>query len=334
MPASFDEEARELTLRAAQSAGLPNVTLLEEPQAAFYAWLDALGDSWRRRVKVGDLVLVCDVGGGTTDFSLIAVGERDGDLTLERVAVGEHILLGGDNMDLALARLLQQRLEGAGHKVDTWQLHGLWHQARLAKESLLSNPADTERPVTLLGRGSKLIGGTITTTLTLDDVNQTLLEGFFPAVASDAMPARQRRVGLQEIGLPYAADPAVTRHLARFLRIQASGGSSAAAIRRGASGLACPTHVLFNGGVMKAGALRARIVDVLNGWLAGGGLRAARRSPRARRARSRSRRRAGRRLLRAGAARAGHPHSQRRRRAATTSASKARCRRSPGCPHH
>jgi molecular chaperone DnaK (HSP70) len=133
VPASFDEEARELTLRAAQIAGLPNVTLLEEPQAAFYAWLDSLGDAWRRRVKVGDLVLVCDVGGGTTDFSLIAVGERDGDLTLERVAVGEHILLGGDNMDLALARLLQQRLEDGGHKVDTWQLHGLWHQARLAK---------------------------------------------------------------------------------------------------------------------------------------------------------------------------------------------------------
>ena len=142
VPASFDEEARELTLRAAQIAGLPNVTLLEEPQAAFYAWLDTLGDGWRRRVKVGDLVLVCDVGGGTTDFSLIAVGERDGDLTLERVAVGEHILLGGDNMDLALARLLQQRLESAGHKVDTWQLHGLWHQARLAKESLLGNPAE------------------------------------------------------------------------------------------------------------------------------------------------------------------------------------------------
>jgi hypothetical protein len=267
VPASFDEEARELTLRAAQSAGLRNVTLLEEPQAAFYAWLAALGDSWRRRVKVGDLVLVCDVGGGTTDFSLIAVGEHDGDLTLERVAVGEHILLGGDNMDLALARLLQQRLEGAGHKVDTWQLHGLWHQARIAKESLLGNPADTERPVTLLGRGSKLIGGTITTTLTLDDVNQTLLEGFFPAVVSEAMPARQRRVGLQEIGLPYAADPGVTRHLARFLRVQASGGSASAAIRRGASGLACPTHVLFNGGVMKAAALRARIVGVLSGWL-------------------------------------------------------------------
>ncbi len=267
VPASFDEEARELTLRAARAAGLEQVTLLEEPQAAFYAWLDALGDGWRRRVKVGDLVLVCDVGGGTTDFSLIAVGERDGDLTLERVAVGEHILLGGDNMDLALARLLQQRLEGAGHRIDTWQLHGLWHQARLGKESLLADASKKEHPVALLGRGSRLIGGTITTTLTPDDVNATLLEGFFPNVASDAMPARQRRVGLQEIGLPYAADPAVTRHLARFLRVQAAAIGAATPIRRGRSGLACPTHVLFNGGVMKAEALRTRIVHVLSAWL-------------------------------------------------------------------
>ena len=267
VPASFDEEARELTLRAAQQAGLEKVTLLEEPQAACYAWLDALGDQWRKRVKVGDLVLVCDVGGGTTDFSLITVGERDGDLALERVAVGEHILLGGDNMDLALARLLQQRLEAAGHRVDTGQLHGLWHQARLAKEALLGNPAGGERPVTLLGRGSRLIGGTITTTLTLDDVNQTLLEGFFPPVTSDAMPARQRRVGLQEIGLPYAADPAVTRHLARFLRSQSANGTEATPIRRGPSGLACPTHVLFNGGVMKAADLRRRVVRTLSDWL-------------------------------------------------------------------
>ena len=271
VPASFDEEARELTLRAARTAGLEHVTLLEEPQAAFYAWLDALGDGWRRRVKVGDLVLVCDVGGGTTDFSLIAVGERDGDLTLERVAVGEHILLGGDNMDLALARLLQQRLESAGHRIDTWQLHGLWHQARTGKENLLGNAALAEHPVTLLGRGSRLIGGTITTALTAADVTATLLDGFFPVVASDAMPARQRRVGLQEIGLPYAADPSVTRHLARFLRVQAASAGSAAGIRRGPSGLACPTHVLFNGGVMKAGALRTRVVEVLSAWLAAEG---------------------------------------------------------------
>src|SRR5690606_2335014 len=133
VPASFDEEARELTVRAAHAAGLANVTLLEEPQAAFYAWLDARGDRWRRHVTVGDLILVCDVGGGTTDFSLIAVSEEHGELVLERIAVGEHILLGGDNMDLALARLLQQRLEAGSHRIDTAQLFTLWHQARLAK---------------------------------------------------------------------------------------------------------------------------------------------------------------------------------------------------------
>jgi hypothetical protein len=268
VPASFDEEARELTLRAAHAAGLEQVTLLEEPQAAFYAWLDTMGDGWRRRIGVGDLVLVCDIGGGTTDFSLIAVTERDGDLALERVAVGEHILLGGDNMDLALARLLQQRLESAGHRIDTAQLHTLWHQSRLAKESLLEDPAQGERPVTLLGRGSKLVGGAIKTTITLDDVNTVLLEGFFPSSGRDEMPARPRRTGLQELGLPYAADAAVTRHLARFLSRQSDHGSGATAeIRRGSSGMACPTHVLFNGGVMKAPALRARIVDVLSGWL-------------------------------------------------------------------
>ena len=267
VPASFDEAARELTLQAATAAGLTHVTLLEEPQAAFYAWLDALGDRWRRRIAVGDLILVCDVGGGTTDFSLIAVGERNGELALERVAVGEHILLGGDNMDLALARLLQQRLEAAGHKVDTWQLHGLWHQSRLAKEALLSDPSQRERPVTLLGRGSRLIGGSITTSLALEDVNRVLLDGFFPDVASGEMPARQRRVGLQEIGLPYAADPAITKHLARFLSRQTAEHAGSAPIRRGPRGLACPTHVLFNGGVMKAEALRSRVVDVLNRWV-------------------------------------------------------------------
>jgi hypothetical protein len=151
--------------------------------------------------------------------------------------------------------------------VDTWQLHGLWHQCRLAKESLLSDPSQRERPVTLLGRGSRLIGGSITTALTIDDVNQVLLEGFFPAVQSSEMPARQRRVGLQELGLPYAADAAVTRHLARFLARQQSDATGAAPIRRGSGGLACPTHVLFNGGVMKAEPLRRRVVQVLSGWL-------------------------------------------------------------------
>jgi hypothetical protein len=267
VPASFDEAARELTLRAAEDAGLARVTLLEEPQAACYAWIDSAGDAWRRRLRKGDLVLVCDVGGGTTDFSLILVSERDGDLSLERVAIGDHILLGGDNMDLALARLVQQRLEQDGHRIDTWQMQTLWHQCRVAKETLFAHPDRDEHPVTVLGKGSRLIGGTIRSVLRRDDLGRVLLDGFFPKVAASEMPARRRAGGLQELGLPYAADPAVTRHLARFLAQQASGREAASIIRRGPSGLACPTHVLFNGGVMKAESVRARIVEVLSGWL-------------------------------------------------------------------
>jgi molecular chaperone DnaK (HSP70) len=267
VPASFDEEARELTRRAAERSGYQKVTLLEEPQAAFYAWLENQGDAWRRRIRVGDLVLVCDVGGGTTDFSLIMVSEEDGELTLKRVAVGDHILLGGDNMDLALARLLQQRLEASGYRIDTFQLHGLWHHCRFAKEQLFESPELTSRPITLLGKGTKLIGGTIKTELAREDLDQILIEGFLPRVASNELPARQRRVGFQELGLPYAADAAITRHLARFLSEQVRDSPESAGIRRGRGGLACPTHVLFNGGVMKAAALRDRVVEVLNSWL-------------------------------------------------------------------
>jgi molecular chaperone DnaK (HSP70) len=267
VPASFDEEARELTRRAAEQAGFQHVTLLEEPLAAFYAWLESQGDAWRRRIKVGDLVLVCDVGGGTTDLSLIAVSEESGELTLKRVAVGDHILLGGDNMDLALARVLQQRLEASGNRIDTWQLHGLWHQCRIAKEKLFESPKTQKRAITLLGKGTKLIGGTIKTELAREDLDQVLVEGFFPKVASGELPARQRRVGFQELGLPYAADAAITKHLARFLSEQVRNSPEAECIRRGRSGLACPTHVLFNGGVMKAAVLRDRVVEVLNSWL-------------------------------------------------------------------
>jgi len=271
VPASFDEEARELTRRAAGQAGLEHVTLLEEPQAAFYAWLESKGEAWRKCIKVGDLVLVCDVGGGTTDFSLISVSEEEGDLVLTRVAVGDHILLGGDNMDLALARLLQQRLEAEGHRIDTYQLQGLWHQCRSAKEYLFEHPKSQKQDVTLLGKGSKLVGGTLRTELLREDVNRVLVEGFFPKVRSDEMPARQRRIGIQELGLPYAADAAITKHLARFLAQQVQNSPEIANVRRGRSGLAGPTHVLFNGGVMKAGALRGRLVEVLNSWLTADG---------------------------------------------------------------
>ena len=274
VPASFDEEARELTRRAAEQAGLENISLLEEPQAAFYAWLESQGEGWRKRINVGDLILVCDVGGGTTDFSLIAVGQESGDLDLKRIAVGEHILLGGDNMDLALARLLQQKLEADGQRIDSFQLQALWHQCRAAKEHLFEHPKSQKTDVTLLGKGRKLVGGTIKTELLREELNRILVEGFFPKVRSDEVPARQRRIGFQELGLPYAADAAVTKHLARFLSQQSQNSPEAENIRRGSSGLACPTHLLFNGGVMKAAELRKRTLEVLNGWLTDEGFEA------------------------------------------------------------
>jgi molecular chaperone DnaK (HSP70) len=273
VPASFDAVARELTLKAAEDAGYQNLLLLEEPQAAFYAWIERHPD-WRERVAVGDLILVVDIGGGTTDFTLIAVTEQGGELALERVAVGEHILLGGDNIDLALARHLEQQLADKGSKLDAMQVHALWQQCRLAKERLLAKDnKKREETVTILGRGTGLVGGTIKTKLAADDVERLLDQGFLPAVSSHDMPQR-RRMGLAEIGLPYAADAAITRHLARFLRQQAAQ-SEQGAVRRGASGLAAPTHVLFNGGVLRSDLVRQRILDVLNGWLAEEGLGAA-----------------------------------------------------------
>ncbi len=210
---------------------------------------------------------MCDIGGGTADFSLIMVSEETGDLTLKRVAVGDHILMGGDNMDWRWREGLRQRLESTGYRIDTWQLHGLWHQCRMAKEKLFESPKMQSRPITLLGKGTKLVGGTIKTELAREDLDTILVEGFFPKVANNELPARQRRVGFQELGLPYAADPAITKHLARFLSEQLRNSSEAAGIRRGRSGLACPTHILFNGGVMKAAGLRDRVVEVLNSWL-------------------------------------------------------------------
>jgi molecular chaperone DnaK (HSP70) len=267
VPASFDAVARELTEQAAQNAGIKDASLLEEPQAAFYAWIERHPD-WRERVTVGDLILVIDIGGGTTDFTLIAVTERDGELELERVAIGEHILLGGDNIDLALARSVEQQLAVKNVRLDMLQLHALWQNCRAAKEKLLEEgDSAKDYPVTVLGKGTGVVGGTIRAKLERSELERILLEGFFPAVSSQDMPQRARRAGLQELGLPYAEDAAVTRHLARFLRQHAST-SQHSAVRRGPSGLACPTHVLFNGGVLRAKLIRERLVSVLNGWLA------------------------------------------------------------------
>lgn len=266
VPASFDAVARELTQEAAEAAGYRNVILLEEPQAAFYAWIERHPD-WRERVQPGDLILVVDIGGGTTDFTLIAVTEREGELSLERVAVGDHILLGGDNIDLALARHVEAELAAKRTRLDAMQLNALWQQCRAAKEKLLEagSAADAEHPVTILGRGTGLVGGTIRASLRRADVEAVILDGFLPKVSSQEMPER-RRGGLLEEGLPYAADAAITRHLARFLRQQAAQAEHGA-VRRSQSGLAAPTHVLFNGGVLRADLVRDRIVEVLNGWL-------------------------------------------------------------------
>lgn len=260
VPASFDAAARELTVQAAEWAGFPTVRLLEEPQAAFYAWIQDTGERWRKQVRVGDVILVCDIGGGTTDFSLIAVSDEGGELELKRVAVGEHILLGGDNMDLALAYAVQQRLAANGTKLDAWQMRGLWQSCREAKEKLLQADSPQSYPVTILGRGSSVIGGTLRTELHYEELEATLVDGFFPRCESNEVPKTSRRVGFQEMGLPYAADPGVTRHLAKFLtRQRMSEGDSHTFVH--------PTAILFNGGVMKATLLRQRLVEVLNSWL-------------------------------------------------------------------
>lgn len=256
VPASFDAVARELTVQAARAAGLEQLTLLEEPQAAFYAWLESTGDSWRDGVSVGDTILVCDIGGGTSDLSLIQVADQDGNLELNRVAVGNHILLGGDNMDLTLAMSLRSKLAEQGTRLDSWQLRGLWHACRAAKEHLLGEGAAESQPVAVLGRGSSLIGGTIKTELTRSEVESLLIEGFFPRCPADASPAHKARVGVREMGLPYETDTAITRHLAAFLATHTGQADQPA----------YPRVVLFNGGVTRSSHIRDRIRTVLESW--------------------------------------------------------------------
>ncbi len=278
VPASFDASARELTVEAALAAGIENLTLLEEPQAALYAWTLGMGDAWRTQLRPGDVVLVVDVGGGTTDFSAIAAVEKDGALELVRVAVGDHILLGGDNMDLALAHLVRQKLEAAGKVVDRWQQVSLVHACRIAKERLLSDASMERAPIAVASRGAALLGGTMRSELTRDEVTRTIVDGFFPSVAGDARPTTRARAALTQLGLPYASDPAATRHLAAFLTRQAGALSSlegfaqdGAAASTRAPRLLHPTAVLFNGGVMKADALRGRLLETLDAWLAADG---------------------------------------------------------------
>ncbi|MEM5313187.1 Hsp70 family protein [Paraburkholderia sp. JHI869] len=278
IPASFDPAARELTAEAAQAAGYANMTLLEEPQAALYSWIQKSGGAWRKEVKVGDIILVVDVGGGTTDLSLIAVVEREGNLELHRVAVGEHILLGGDNMDLALAHVVARKLAAQGTQADPWQLRALTYACRSAKETLLTDASVDTVPIVVPSRGSKLIGGSIRTELTRAELTQIILEGFFPQVDAAARPAVRTRVGLTQLGLPYAQDAGVTRHLAAFLgrQVQALAELEGFGAPPAGATFLHPTAVLFNGGVFKSPLLSQRVLDILGGWLAAEGAAPAR----------------------------------------------------------
>ncbi|HET6238802.1 MAG TPA: Hsp70 family protein [Acetobacteraceae bacterium] len=278
VPASFDEVARSLTAEAAEAAGLGHVTLLEEPQAAFYAWATRAGRQWRDAVTPGDIILVCDVGGGTADFSLIAVTDVAGNLELERISVGEHLLLGGDNMDLALAYTLQARLEAGGKSLDAWQFLALVHAAERAKITLFEDTGLAEAPIAVPSRGSSLFAKTIATALDRASLSQVILDGFFAQTALDDLPRAARQTGLQEFGLPYASDPVISKHLARFLtrslqNVQASDKLGALVGSRAGGPALMPTAVLFNGGVFKAGPIRARVLDLLATWNGGQAVR-------------------------------------------------------------
>ncbi len=266
VPASFDPAARELTVEAARSVGLGQAVLLEEPQAALYSWIENSEGDWRNHVQIGDVILVADIGGGTTDLSLIAVTEQDGNLQLTRVAVGDHILLGGDNMDLALAYTVKAKLEQEGGKrLESWQLQALTHACREAKEKLFNQPELGSMPLVVASRGSSLIGGTLRTELTRDELNRILVEGFLPWVPIEERPVIRPRSGLRTAGLPYAQDAGITRHLAAFLSRQkeATGELSDHVLPEHASFLH-PTAVLFNGGVLKAGLMAERLMQILN----------------------------------------------------------------------
>jgi hypothetical protein len=278
VPASFDEVARSLTAEAAEAAGLGNVTLLEEPQAAFYAWTARAGRQWRDAVAPGDLILVCDVGGGTADFSLIAVTDVGGNVELERISVGEHILLGGDNMDLALAYTLQARLEAEGKALDAWQFAALVHAASRAKITLFEDPTLAESPIAVPSRGSSLFAKTIATALDRISLSQVILDGFFAETALGDLPREARRSGLQEFGLPYASDPVISKHLARFLtrslqNVKASDKLDALVGPQAGRQALMPTAVLFNGGVFKAEPIRVRVLDLLAFWNGGQAVR-------------------------------------------------------------
>lgn len=274
VPASFDPAARDLTVDAARQVGLQHLTLLEEPQAALYSWIKNLGDNWREQVSVGDVILVIDIGGGTTDLSLVAVTEESGNLVLNRVAVGDHILLGGDNMDLALAYRLNAKLTQQGKPLQPWQILGVTQGCRDAKESLLNDPELESVKIVVASRGSKLIGGSLQVELTQEEVQQTLVEGFFPICSVSDRPVEKPRSALTQMGLPYAQDAGISRHVANFLSRQHGALSDSnpkepenEMFGEAEDNFVKPTAILFNGGVLKSNLLAERLISIINNWL-------------------------------------------------------------------
>lgn len=275
VPASFDEAARRATQEAAEMAGFDSDTLfLEEPLAAVYAWIEREGSARRDQLKPGQLLFVCDVGGGTSDFSLIAVDEREGELFLERIAVGKHLLVGGDNIDLALAYVMRSQLETSGQNLDDWQFRSLIQSARVAKESLFSKPELASVPISIPSRGSSLFAGTLSTELSRDTLTAVAVDGFFADVEPGDHPSNAVGSALQELGLPYEADPVVTKHVGAFLTQARAAlfANEALKARLDPHGdrfnlpFLSPDAVLFNGGAFHADILKERIVAMLSRW--------------------------------------------------------------------
>ena len=261
VPASFDEVARDLTVEAAGQAGIRDMTLLEEPLAVFYNWLMGHEQKWDQFIRPGDLILVCDVGGGTTDFTLITLKEAEERPVFERLAVGDHLILGGDNMDLAIARRLELRLnkKNAGSlNIHRWQ--ALCHQCRQAKEEIL-NGLSASKTITLVGEGRRLISDTLSATLDRIEVEESIVDGFFPLITPDDPVSEGPRQGMTEFGLPYAKDPAITRHLIRFLEQHRRDVAEALGKKSPK-----PDFVMFNGGVLKPTAIQERIRTVIGRW--------------------------------------------------------------------
>ena len=265
VPASFDEVARDLTVEAARLAGISNVVLLEEPLAAFYSWLGRHETEWRRYVNSGNHILVCDVGGGTTDFTLIALQEIDGNQRFERIAVGDHLILGGDNIDLTLARMIAEKMKGSSEQqlsLDRWQ--SLCHQCRDAKEAILSDVVES-KPITLIGEGRSLIAGTLSSNLDKNAIEKTVLDGFFPIIKSTDLKAgedKKQRQGITEFGLPYEQEPAITKHLCQFLANHQPELNHLKQSQR----FYQPDVILFNGGSLKPAWIQNRICESIQSW--------------------------------------------------------------------